>query len=225
MTHPVDRWVAVGLDCQIEVNSSNPAIVNDTEIVLWRGENDAVKVWQDRCPHRGMRLSYGFVRENQLRCIYHGWTFDSEGQCRKIPAHPGMTPADVICATAYATETHNGIVWVNFSNSPVQPAPQYDLDGEWGPLRSIYVRVSENDAIDGIGNYDFQCEAKVTQYEKNSYLVALETGINLLITTQPVSKNKTGLHVIASHSKGKIADYRHELIRQLIRLRQILEAL
>ena len=90
MAHPVDRWIAVGLDYQVEVNSCNPAIVNDTEIVLWRGENDAVKVWQDRCPHRGMRLSYGFVRDNQLRCICHAWAFLSDGQCSHIPAHPGV---------------------------------------------------------------------------------------------------------------------------------------
>ncbi|RDJ93358.1 DUF3416 domain-containing protein, partial [Lacticaseibacillus rhamnosus] len=65
--------------------------------VVWRGPDGTARAWADRCPHRGMRLSFGYVRENTLTCIYHGWSFGSgpgagAARCLGVPAHPGMTP-------------------------------------------------------------------------------------------------------------------------------------
>ena len=45
-------------------------------------------VWEDRCPHRGMRLSMGFVRSDRIACLYHGWQYGTDGHCLYIPAHP-----------------------------------------------------------------------------------------------------------------------------------------
>jgi len=41
---------------------------NDLDIAVWRSVSGVVNAWENRCPHRGMRLSHGFVRGESLAC-------------------------------------------------------------------------------------------------------------------------------------------------------------
>src|SRR5688500_14021199 len=40
------------------------------------------------CPHRGASLFFGRNEEEGLRCVYHGWKFDIEGNCVDMPSEP-----------------------------------------------------------------------------------------------------------------------------------------
>jgi hypothetical protein len=51
-----------------------------------------VMAWQDLCIHRGARLSLGWVSIDKLVCQYHGWEYDVNGVCVRIPAHPDQKP-------------------------------------------------------------------------------------------------------------------------------------
>ena len=55
-------WVPVALSASIEAGTSAGAVVDGSEIVVWRDNSGKAHVWEDRCPHRGMRMSFGFVR-------------------------------------------------------------------------------------------------------------------------------------------------------------------
>ncbi len=61
------------------------------DLALWRAGGQAF-AWQDRCIHRGTRLSLGKVEDGLLACPYHGWRYDGTGRCVRIPAHPAQTP-------------------------------------------------------------------------------------------------------------------------------------
>ena len=52
----------------------------DTPVVLYRTRG-GISVALDRCPHRGARLSRGWLREDRLICPYHGLHFDGAGAC------------------------------------------------------------------------------------------------------------------------------------------------
>ena len=41
-----------------------------------------------RCPHRGASLAYGIPEVDGLRCAYHGWVYNPDGQCIEQPAEP-----------------------------------------------------------------------------------------------------------------------------------------
>src|SRR5262245_56204405 len=56
-----------------------------TDIVLWRDSSGKVYAHDDRCLHRGAKLSIGQVIDDKLRCAYHGWCYDTSGQCTTIP--------------------------------------------------------------------------------------------------------------------------------------------
>lgn len=80
-------------------------------MVLFRGEG-GVGALVDRCPHRNVPLSMGRVAAGQLECGYHGWRFDTEGACRKVPALCGAAEASGRDAPAFACREQEGFVWV-----------------------------------------------------------------------------------------------------------------
>ncbi len=56
------------------------------DFTLYRGERGTPHLVDARCPHRGTRLSSGWIEGDALRCFYHGWKFDGAGACVEQPA-------------------------------------------------------------------------------------------------------------------------------------------
>ena len=135
ITHS-DRWLAVGLEAQFEPFSSQPAVLDRYGVAVWRGPTGLVQVWEDRCPHRGMRLSFGFVKGDRLSCMYHGWSFQPDGHCRRIPAHPDLEPPKTICAKTFAVTIFRGIVFANL----VPLHSDYESLAGFGYARPILAR-------------------------------------------------------------------------------------
>lgn len=105
--HPMARSERLG---QGEVMA---AVVLGVEIVLWRGA-EGIHAWQDLCIHRGVRLSLGKVVDNcTLRCAYHGWTYDEDGRCVQMPAHPSLKPPARAQAKTYSSREEAGLIWVS----------------------------------------------------------------------------------------------------------------
>lgn len=121
----------VALSPDVPPDAPVPAMAEGAEIVLWRGPDGAVRAWPDRCPHRGMRLSFGFVRGDQLACLYHGWHWRADGSCAHIPAHPDLDPPVTLRVEALACAERDGLVWLG---AGVPPA----LEGA-RPIRSLTV--------------------------------------------------------------------------------------
>ena len=57
-------------------------------LVLFRDENGRYGLIERHCPHRGADLAFGRLEDGGLRCSFHGWLFDVEGQCLEPPAEP-----------------------------------------------------------------------------------------------------------------------------------------
>lgn len=55
------------------------------DLVLWREANGKVICMVDRCPHRGAALSLGKVKGSCIECPYHGFQYNTEGQCTLMP--------------------------------------------------------------------------------------------------------------------------------------------
>jgi nitrite reductase/ring-hydroxylating ferredoxin subunit len=128
-------WTAVSLASDLPERVVMAAQCGDAEIAVWRSASGQLAAWADRCPHRGMRLSHGFVRGEALNCIYHGWTYGADGGCKRIPAHPDLVPPATIKAVRFACVQAQGLVWV----APLgTDAPLPDLD-RLSPVRSLAV--------------------------------------------------------------------------------------
>ena len=128
-------WTAVGLTLDLEPGTVAGVIVEGREWALWRSPSGNAHVWEDRCPHRGMRLSFGFVRGDRLACLYHGWQYDGGGQCRYIPAHPELDVPATIRVSTQAVAESGGLIWAVLEGEPA-PAPSFEAAL---PVRSLYV--------------------------------------------------------------------------------------
>lgn len=98
-----------------------PARLLSQDIVLWRDGAGQPRAFIDQCPHRGARLSLGRVCDGQLTCPYHGWAFDGDGRCIRIPAVPGFTPPASHAARALAACERHGLVWVRLLQQGTGP--------------------------------------------------------------------------------------------------------
>src|SRR5262245_4128210 len=79
-------WQPVCTADEIAPGHVKPVRLLGEDFTLYRTESGVVHALGDRCPHRGVQLRLGFVDGERLRCAYHGWTFDSKGQCVDQPA-------------------------------------------------------------------------------------------------------------------------------------------
>jgi nitrite reductase/ring-hydroxylating ferredoxin subunit len=111
-------WIALALSRDVPKGSTRAVILRGREFVIWRSESGAIQIWEDRCPHRGMRLSFGFVRGEALNCLYHGWQYGTSGSCQKIPAHPDLAVPPTIRANAYPTAESGGFIMVSLDPEP-----------------------------------------------------------------------------------------------------------
>ncbi|EDQ34253.2 Rieske [2Fe-2S] domain protein [Hoeflea phototrophica DFL-43] len=136
--NPDCQWVPVALSNDVRPASVAPIRTVQGAAALWRSASGKLSACADRCPHRGMRLSHGFVRGEALSCIYHGWSYGLSGQCVRIPAHPDLTPPTAIKVETQTAAEVGGVIWV--SRDAADTPPPHIAGYE--PLRSITVMAS-----------------------------------------------------------------------------------
>jgi len=121
-------WHPVAASHALVHGSPQRAEVLGLELALWRDSAGAVHAWEDRCPHRGTRLSIGCVERDTVVCAYHGWTFAADGRCVRVPAQPGFEPPASVRARSFAVDERFGLVWVcvGVPAAGILPFPEYD---------------------------------------------------------------------------------------------------
>jgi phthalate 4,5-dioxygenase len=82
------------------------------DLVLFRGPDGRLGLLDRDCPHRGADLAFGRLEDGGLRCLFHGWLFDTDGKCLETPGEP---PESRICSRvrqrAYPVQERAGIVF------------------------------------------------------------------------------------------------------------------
>jgi phthalate 4,5-dioxygenase len=94
-------------------------------LLAFRDSSGRVGVVDHRCPHRCASLFFGRNEHDGLRCVYHGWKFDVEGNCVDMPnVQNGDAIRGKVKARAYKTAERAGIVWVYMGpQDEVPPLP------------------------------------------------------------------------------------------------------
>ena len=126
------------------------------ELAVWRADDDYVNVWENRCLHRGVRLSIGSNDGTELRCQYHGWRYANRSAgCTYIPAHPADAPARTICNRTFPSVERYGLVWSG--EDPLGEPPTVDALEAGTPfgLRNLPVNASTELAMQHLRNHRF----------------------------------------------------------------------
>ena len=179
-------WYAVALADGLARGTSAGTRLFGRELVVWRDAVGASHVWEDRCPHRGMRLSFGFVRDNHIACLYHGWQYDTAARCRYIPAHPDIQVPDSIRVATYASVERLGMVWA-YSETD-RDAPDLAPPAECAPVtpvRSLTIDAPVARVLAGLGGAG--AAGPVRLVVDDAEIVA---------AVQPLSETGTVLHLV-----------------------------
>ncbi len=107
-------WVPALMDWELPEPDCPPVRVKllGEDLVAWRDSTGKVGLIAANCPHRGASLFFGRNEEQGLRCVYHGWKFDTSGACLDMPNEPPESNfKHKIKATAYPTHEAGGVIW------------------------------------------------------------------------------------------------------------------
>ena len=101
-------------------------------LLAFRDSNGRVGIVDRRCPHRGADLFFGRNENCGLRCVYHGWKFDVDGNCVELPTAPkGSRFKEKVTLLSYPTKETAGIIWVymgpHTSELPEIPKQEFTL--------------------------------------------------------------------------------------------------
>lgn len=99
------------------------------KLIGFRDSAGRAGVMDHRCPHRCASLFLGRNEENGIRCVYHGWKFDVEGNCVDMPsAKPHHDFKHKVRAKAYRVTEKAGVVWVFMGDAKEPPAlPGFEI--------------------------------------------------------------------------------------------------
>jgi phenylpropionate dioxygenase-like ring-hydroxylating dioxygenase large terminal subunit len=98
------------------------------DLIAFRDTNGDVGLVDNYCPHRRASLFFGRNEECGLRCVYHGWKFDINGDCVDMPSEPAESNfKDKVKITAYPTNEGGGMIWAYMGPAELKPGmPQLE---------------------------------------------------------------------------------------------------
>lgn len=114
-----------------ELNDENPTkevCILSEDLVLFRSTKGEVGLIEPSCPHRKANLSYGVPEPEGIRCPYHGWLFDAQGNCVDQPSEPaGSRFKEKVHLKSYPVEELGGVIWAYLGPSPAPVLPKWDI--------------------------------------------------------------------------------------------------
>ncbi len=143
--------------------------------MLWRDQEGQVRALEDRCPHRGARLSLGWNLGGSVACWYHGIEIDGGGTVTKVPAVSNCPLEGQKCVKSYPVEEHAGAIFLWFGDDAhKEPAPlvlpeelvgeeyasflcmsnwkcnyQYAIDNVMDPMHGAYLHATSHSMAEG----------------------------------------------------------------------------
>ena len=126
-THVAQGWTWAFASDELRVGQVRGLRLLGRELVLWRGEDGAVRAADAHCPHMGAHLKEGTVDGNAIRCFFHNWRFNAEGVLDDVPCLQ-RTPQAALQMWPVAESL--GLIWVWPGASPARKPPYVpELEG------------------------------------------------------------------------------------------------
>ncbi len=124
------------------------------KLIAFRDSSGRVGIMDHRCPHRCASLFYGRNEEDGIRCVYHGWKYDVDGNCldqANVPPHQDFK--EKVKAKAYLAREQFGVVWVYMGDRNRAPdLPPFEAvfrEREPYALRFVQRRCNWLQAVEG----------------------------------------------------------------------------
>jgi phenylpropionate dioxygenase-like ring-hydroxylating dioxygenase large terminal subunit len=138
------------------------------DLIVWRADDDLIRVWEDRCPHRSVRLSAGRNIDHGIQCAYHGWKWGRDGGNAGIPAERCTARKD-IRVNVLPSAVAGGIVWIAAAGE-VAPDRTFIPRSEAALFRPHYIK-APRERVSMALPADDCCHFRVTPCDDNLSLI------------------------------------------------------
>ena len=127
-------WLPVALADELPGRDCEPVRVKvmNEDLIAFRDSDNRVGLVDAFCAHRGAPMFFGRNEDSGLRCIYHGWMYDVDGNCVDMPNAPeGETYKEKIQIKSYPCIEAGDLIWAYMGPADKKPPfPEF----EWTKL-------------------------------------------------------------------------------------------
>jgi 5,5'-dehydrodivanillate O-demethylase len=121
-------WYPIAATSELKKNPTKSVRLLGEDLVLYQDRSGTYGLIESACAHRRFNLLYGIPEEHGLRCPYHGWLYDENGQCQEMPAEaPDSTFASRVQLVSYPVEQLGGMIFAYLGPQPAPLVPRWDL--------------------------------------------------------------------------------------------------
>lgn len=153
----INNWYIACLSHELKSKKPLRRVIYDVPIVLFRNESKIVALI-DKCLHRQVPLSEGNIDGCNIKCPYHGWTFDGNGEVCDIPSEgpeflQGQSKRKI---QSYIAIEQDECIWVWMGKSePTSLLPPWRFPEITIPQWSHYIMVTdfENEVVNLAENF------------------------------------------------------------------------
>jgi len=121
-------WFQIGWSDELAPGEVRPIKYFDTDMVLSRSASGVARVFDAYCPHMGAHLGYGgTIEEECIRCPYHGWKYDADGNNVEIPYD--KQPNKIQKLVPHSVAESNGMIYLwnsDIGQDPYWQPPRID---------------------------------------------------------------------------------------------------
>lgn len=135
-------WFPVGVAGELtEKNPTQLVRILGETLVLFHDRKGRVGLLDDRCAHRGASLCYGRVEERGIACPYHGWLYNTKGDCLETPAESADSKFHLtVKQRAYPVQKLVGLYWAYLGPDPAPLMPNFDVWFRRDGRRKIFIQ-------------------------------------------------------------------------------------
>jgi phthalate 4,5-dioxygenase oxygenase subunit len=110
-------------------------------LLAFRDSDGKLGLLGEFCPHRKASLAFARNEECGLRCLYHGWKFDTQGNVVDMPSEPKASALrEKITHLSYPTREAGGFVWAYMG--PAETMPEFEAP-PWAPQDQARVAIAK----------------------------------------------------------------------------------
>jgi phthalate 4,5-dioxygenase oxygenase subunit len=117
-------WIPALMSSELPGPDCDPVrvLLLGEKLIAFRNTDGDVGLLRNSCPHRGASLFFGRVEDGCLRCVYHGWKYDTAGTCVEMPNVPPETDfKERLPRIGYPCREQGGMVWAYLGEREVPP--------------------------------------------------------------------------------------------------------
>ena len=219
MNELTSKWFPIASSTDLPFRHVFQAQLFGREYAVWRADDGNVNVWENRCLHRGVRLSIGINEGSELKCQYHGWRYANRtAGCTYIPAHPADAPARTICNNTYESHEKYGMVWT--CEKPEEVTPNLKGFQEFTVLRPIPINTTLRNIENFLEDVGLANHFLIEHRENEFWCFRTKSNVEVSFFIQPQNSNISILRGIYSiktfdSEKIKVLKYYNSLMTEI----------